>query len=204
MLSPTNGNLQTKRIVHIPKRHLQITGALTKPAISYPPSPSAASGGSLLIQTSTFLASTIKKHLPQQVPSSNGQRQPIIFALRARFLGRFRIRPVAQSLSLLGRSVNWQLSILPGRLHPSTFDVQVLNYCVRNGNRWNHLAIVTRYFVEICYLKTKQKKFMNQTFHDSSGQRQPINFALRAHFLGRFRIRLVTQSLTLLDKSVIR
>ena len=94
---------------------------------------------------STYKKDTRKK----QVPSSNGQRQPIIFALRARFLGRFRIRPVAQSLSLLDRSVNWQLSILPGRLHPSTFDVQVLNYCVRNGNRWNHLAIVTRYFVEM-------------------------------------------------------
>ena len=105
-----------KRIVHIQKRHLHITGALT-----------------------------------------DGQRQPIIFALRARFLGRFRIRPVVQSLSLLDRSVNWQLSILPGRLHPSTFDVQVLNYCVRNGNRWNHLAIATRYYVERCSLKTSQK-----------------------------------------------
>ena len=42
-------------------------------------------------------------------------------------------------------SFNWQFSILPGRFHPSTFDVQVLNYCVRYGNRWVHLAITTRY-----------------------------------------------------------
>ena len=100
---------------------------------------------------------------------------------------------------------NRQFPILPARLQTSTFGLWMLNCCVRNGNRWNHPGNITGYyFVEICYLKTKQKKFMNQTFHDSSGQRQPINFALRAHFLGRFRIRLVTQSLTLLDKSVIR
>ena len=151
------------------------------------------------------------------MPSSNGQRQPIIFALRARFLGRFRIRPVTQSLSLLDRSVNWQLSILPGRLHPSTFDVQVLNYCVRNGNRWNHLAIATRYYVERCSLKTSQKIEMISSIlvlHDLlpnrlrlldksvSGQRLPIIFALRARFLGRFRIRVVSQSLSLLDNSV--
>ena len=151
------------------------------------------------------------------MPSSNGQRQPIIFALRARFLGRFRIRPVAQSLSLLDRSVNWQLSILPGRLHPSTFDVQVLNYCVRNGNRWNHLAIATRYYVERYSLKTSQKIEMISSIlvlHDLlpnrlrlldksvSGQRLPIIFALRARFLGRFRIRGVSQSLSLLDNSV--
>ena len=151
------------------------------------------------------------------MPSSNGQRQPIIFALRARFLGRFRIRPVAQSLSLLDRSVNWQLSILPGRLHPSTFDVQVLNYCVRNGNRWNHLAIATRYYVERYSLKTSQKIEMTSSIlvlHDLlpnrlrlldksvSGQRLPIIFALRARFLGRFRIRVVSQSLSLLDNSV--
>ena len=34
-----------------------------------------------------------------------GQHQPIIFVLRTRFLGCFRIRPVTQSLTLLDRSV---------------------------------------------------------------------------------------------------
>jgi hypothetical protein len=38
--------------------------------------------------------------------SVSGQRLPIIFALRARFLGRFRIRVVSQSLSLLDNSVS--------------------------------------------------------------------------------------------------
>ena len=38
---------------------------------------------------------------------------------------------------------NRQLPILPGRLQPSTFGVYVLNYCVRNGNRWSHIAIIT-------------------------------------------------------------
>lgn len=55
---------------------------------------------------------------------------------------------------------NQRLPILPGRLQPSTFSVYVLNYCVRNGNRWNHIAIVTEsvpfqsslYCVVICRL----------------------------------------------------
>ena len=38
---------------------------------------------------------------------------------------------------------NQQLSILPGRFQPSTFDVCGLNYCVRYGNRWNPTAIAT-------------------------------------------------------------
>ena len=41
--------------------------------------------------------------------------------------------------------LNWQLPILPVRLQTSTFGVYVLNYCVRYGNRWNHIASVTRY-----------------------------------------------------------
>ena len=38
---------------------------------------------------------------------------------------------------------NRQLPILPGRLQPSTFGVYVLNYCVRYGYRWVHIAIIT-------------------------------------------------------------
>ena len=41
---------------------------------------------------------------------------------------------------------NRQLSILPGRFQPSTFDVWGLNYCVRDGNRWIPLAITTGLF----------------------------------------------------------
>ena len=37
------------------------------------------------------------------------------------------------------------LSIFPGRHQPSIFDVYELNYCVRNGNRWNLIAINTDY-----------------------------------------------------------
>ena len=48
---------------------------------------------------------------------------------------------------------NRQLPILPGRLQPSTFGVYVLNYCVRNGNRWDHIAIITGYSIEGLYLQ---------------------------------------------------
>ena len=36
-----------------------------------------------------------------------------------------------------------QRSTLPGRHQPSTIDVLRLNFCVRNGNRWNPQAIAT-------------------------------------------------------------
>ena len=36
-----------------------------------------------------------------------------------------------------------QRSTLPGRRQPSTIDVLRLNFCVRNGNRWNPQAITT-------------------------------------------------------------
>ena len=38
---------------------------------------------------------------------------------------------------------NQQLPILPVRRQTSTFGVYVLNCCVRYGNRWCHIAIVT-------------------------------------------------------------
>ena len=64
--------------------------------------------------------------------------------------------------------LNWRLPILPARFQASTFGVQVLNYCVRNGNRWNHLAIATRFlkvypsYSEGCSFKTIQKKLLCQ------------------------------------------
>ena len=33
--------------------------------------------------------------------------------------------------------------ILPGRVQPSTFSAEGLNFCVRYGNRWNPFAIAT-------------------------------------------------------------
>ena len=36
-----------------------------------------------------------------------------------------------------------QRPILPGRVQPSTFGTEGLNYCVRNGNRWNPFVIAT-------------------------------------------------------------
>ena len=35
------------------------------------------------------------------------------------------------------------LSIFPGRHQPSIFDANELNFCVRNGNRWDLAAINT-------------------------------------------------------------
>ena len=36
-----------------------------------------------------------------------------------------------------------QRLILPGRLQPSTFSTEGLNFCVRNGNRWDPFVMTT-------------------------------------------------------------
>ena len=36
-----------------------------------------------------------------------------------------------------------QRPILPGRVQPSTFGTEGLNFCVRNGNRWDPFVITT-------------------------------------------------------------
>ena len=64
-------------------------------------------------------------------------------------------RDIRQELLLLKNSRNSEkpqewffnivpaLSIFPGRYQPSIFDASELNYCVRNGNRWDLAAINT-------------------------------------------------------------
>ena len=61
---------------------------------------------------------------------------------------------------------NRQLPILPGRLQPSTFGVYVLNYCVRNGNRWSHIAIITGLFNWLYHVQSKL--YRNKSWTDES------------------------------------
>ena len=94
--------------------------------------------------------------------------------------------------------LNQRRPILPARLQTSTFGVRMLNYCVRHGNRWNHPAIVTRYSnikdlylenytEEIACFETFQKTHVARS---TSANRASLTLA----FLGRFRVRPVTQS----------
>ena len=46
-------------------------------------------------------------------------------------------------------TLNQQLPILPDRHQSSTFGVYELNYCVRDGNRWSLVAIVTEFVRDI-------------------------------------------------------
>ena len=61
-----------------------------------------------------------------------------------------------------------QRLILPGRVQPSTFSTGELNFCVRDGNRWNLSVIATgngSYFIaspfsscfHFTYLRLKEK-----------------------------------------------
>ena len=48
---------------------------------------------------------------------------------------------------------NRQRPMLPGGFPPSTFSVLRLNYCVRDGNRWDPQAIVTGNCIRLCSLQ---------------------------------------------------
>ena len=56
-----------------------------------------------------------------------------------------------------------QRPTLPGRLQPSTIGVLGLNFCVRNGNRWNPQAIATAkgelLYRRLCTLTTAYEPF---------------------------------------------
>ena len=41
------------------------------------------------------------------------------------------------------------LPIFPGSRPPSIVGVHVLNFCVRDGNRWTHMTINTNFFVAL-------------------------------------------------------
>ncbi len=48
--------------------------------------------------------------------------------------------------------------IFPGRFQPSIFGANELNFCVRDGNRWDLIAINTDYWVYKHTLKIEQRK----------------------------------------------
>ena len=53
-----------------------------------------------------------------------------------------------KTTTLLGsRFKCWRFSIVPGRHQPSIVDINELNFCVRDGNRWTLVIINTNYFV---------------------------------------------------------
>ena len=64
-----------------------------------------------------------------------------------------------------------QRSTLPGRHQPSTIDVLGLNFCVRDGNRWNLSVIATGncgYFVSLSRTLTTAHRMILQTVPISS------------------------------------
>ena len=64
-----------------------------------------------------------------------------------------------------------QRLILPGRVQPSTFSTGELNFCVRDGNRWNLSVIATGncgYFVSLSHTLTTAHRMILQTVPISS------------------------------------
>ena len=57
--------------------------------------------------------------------------------------------------------INRQFPILPGRLQPSTFGLYVLNYCVRNGNRWNHVGNITGFVERLLFQNYTEESCLN-------------------------------------------
>ena len=53
-----------------------------------------------------------------------------------------------------------QRPILPGRVQPSTFGAEGLNFCVRYGNRWDPFAIATGNYIIIMGLRSSSLRFL--------------------------------------------
>ena len=69
----------------------------------------------------------------------------------------FRLTAERSAIELLRNMEMRQRPTLPGRLQPSTIGVLRLNFCVRNGNRWNPQAITTamgELIYQVCNLTT--------------------------------------------------
>ena len=98
------------------------------------------------------------------------------FAVRGRRLSRLTKGPYFGEKAVFSpnKEKSRHLPIFPGRLQPSIFGTTELNYCVRNGNRWDLCVIGTGYeyanakaislalgyslfFEGACTLKTEQK-----------------------------------------------
>ena len=54
-----------------------------------------------------------------------------------------RLTAECSAIELLRNIGIRQRPILPGRVQPSTFGTEGLNFCVRNGNRWDPFVITT-------------------------------------------------------------
>ena len=65
------------------------------------------------------------------------------FALPTELLRNIDMNKEKEELSLWTYGISRQLPIFPARHQASIFGVDELNFCVRNGNRWDLIAIIT-------------------------------------------------------------
>ena len=131
---------------------------------------------------------------PKQQPTKLANPSPAVAfgqSLLPAMFFFFCINAMQKAPASTGAFFDRQLPTLPGRRQPSTIGLCVLNYCVRNGNRWNHAGIVTECVRKhSCSLKTIQKKVTehlspSRITYYLSGQRLLIRFAF-ARALGTF------------------
>ncbi len=85
-----------------------------------------------------------------------------------------------------------QRPTLPGRLQPSTIGVLRLNFCVRNGNRWNPQAITTAKgeHIDQAYNLTTAYELQRSNYHfrglgSTKSSYRPISI-IKLHTLLRF------------------
>ena len=74
-----------------------------------------------------------------------------------------------------------QWPILPGRLQPSTFGTEGLNFCVRDGNRWNPFVITTG---NLCCI-WQQVLLYSGASESQSSFRNKLRFLLISYWAGQ-------------------
>ena len=99
----------------------------------------------------TCVPTELKRNMKLTEKIKNGdpwENRTLDYAVRGRRLNRLTKGPWKQHISVLfafKKEKSRRLPIFPGRLQPSIFGTTKLNFCVRNGNRWNLGVIGTGY-----------------------------------------------------------
>ena len=88
------------------------------------------------------------------VNKANKKRKRVVFYSLPRLAPQVGLEPTTLRLTAAcstGWAIEdylcWHLPIVPGRLQPSIFGTNELNFCVRYGNRWTLIVINTNYFI---------------------------------------------------------
>ena len=110
-----------------------------------------ATGDESLTPQRAFRSLSLRLRLPPSADSPLAKRRPLetfgavpllLYSNAAQYQSPFYIQKSREPIGSLRYGIR-RRPMLPGRVQPSTFGTERLNFCVRDGNRWDPLVIAT-------------------------------------------------------------